>query len=224
MMGLVMPVVVIVGMPGVGKSTVRRQLAARLAADWAPVQWSIDDVLEIQCPEGVAEFSGAQLYVRDGGHFLMHDEWRPGQMRRATRGLLVLARATGRLGAFTRPPVLLLELPLTELATFRLAVTEQPDLAGLVTVLHCDRSVRWARNARRPAHRRLPQQVLEYFEQAMVGVDVSGECARLSANGWTVLTQETTRPPELLAEHLAALVHAAAGGGDGAGRDGPAGD
>lgn len=200
--------VVVVGMPGVGKSTVLSHLAARLDTDWAPVSWSIDDVLEIQCPDGDAEFSGTRLYVRDGEHFLMHDEWRPGQMRRATRGLLVLARASARVTAFARPPVLLLELPLTELPTFRLAVTERDDPAGLVSVLDCDRSIRWARNARRPEGRRLPQRVLDYFEQAVVGVDVPGECERLRSAGWTVLTQETTRPADLLAEQIAAVVRA----------------
>ncbi|MFF3869879.1 ATP-binding protein [Micromonospora sp. NPDC001898] len=210
------PVVAFVGMPGVGKSTVLAQVADRLVPTWTPVGWSIDDVLEIQCPEGTAEFAGCRLYVRDGAHFLMHDEWRPDQMRRATRGLVALARASARPALFPRPPVLLLELPLTELATFRAAVAGQPDLTGLVAILRGSRSVRWSRNAQRGERQRLPEPVLEYFEQALRSVDVVGECAMMRAAGWRVVNQRTSQPPAVLAERLADIVRSmlAPGPGD----------
>lgn len=204
------PVVVFFGMPAAGKSTVIGHLTGQLVARWAPVHWSIDDVLEVQCPEGVGEFFGTRFYVRKGAHFLMHDEWRPGQMRRATAGLLILARATARMEGFARPPVLILELPLTELATFRAVATRQPDLTGLIVVLHSSGHVRRERNARRADHRRLPEQVLDYFEQALPAIDVPNECARLDRAGWTVLTRETAGPAEAMAAQLVGVVEAAA--------------
>ncbi|MDG4814251.1 hypothetical protein O7628_01850 [Micromonospora sp. WMMD956] len=203
------PVIAFVGMPGVGKSTILAEVAARLAVSWAPVAWSIDDVLRIQCPEGGAEFSGQPLYVRDGMHFLMHDDWRPGQMLRATRGLVTLARASVRRDLFLRPPILLLELPLTELATFRAAVADEPDLSGLVAVLTSGRAVRWNRNAQRDERHRLPHSVLDYFEREIRAVDVSREYALLRAAGWTVVSQQTDQPPAALAERLVDVAQAA---------------
>jgi hypothetical protein len=189
------PIVVLAGMPAAGKSTLSKFLVRHLAETWSPVEISLDDALEVQCPLGRAEFSSHLMYERDQRSFMLADDWRPEQMRLATYGVFSLMRMADRvLGEAPGQRFFLLEFPLTELSAVVSRVREFDIENCILVLLSAGKSVCIDRNLHRTGNAEVPGSVMEYFYRALDSVDVATECERLAALGWHIFQHNTEGP------------------------------
>lgn len=185
-------IVAIVGMPATGKSTVSHYISRQLAATWRPVEISLDDALDVQCPEGEVEFSKKLLYARHDSFFLLADDWRPKQMKLATLGVFSLVELANRLIAYrTLRPLFLLEFPLTELPTLVDRITDDSFANCVLVLLTARRDICIARNRQRGVRAQVPLSAMSYFYDSIRSINVSWHCDRLRTLGWHILEQNT---------------------------------
>jgi hypothetical protein len=162
------PIVVLAGMPAAGKSTLSTFLARKFAATWSPVEISLDDALEVQCPYGRAKFSSPLMYERDQRSFMLADDWRPEQTRLAARGVFSLMIFANRmLGDVARNQLFLLEFPLTELPTVVSRVCEIDIANCILVLLDADKDLCIDRNMHRTGNIQVPASVMNYFYSAV---------------------------------------------------------